>query len=72
MLHQRFLFLSGNIRLALGQGTQDACLFYHAGAIAMANGEIAEAKAMFARAANLRRMLLPSERRDLSRRRETL
>lgn len=57
---------------ALAEGTQDARLFYHAGAIAAANGDRPDALAHFARAEQLARMLLPSERHDLQRRRAAL
>jgi tetratricopeptide (TPR) repeat protein len=57
---------------ALAHRTQDARLSYHAGAIALANGELVQARAHFAEAVRLEHMLLPSERRDLQRRRAQL
>jgi tetratricopeptide (TPR) repeat protein len=52
---------------ALAEGTQDARLFYHAGAIAQENGALAEARDFFARAEQVRFTLLPSELEDLKR-----
>lgn len=60
------------IEIALSQDTQDARLFYHAGAIAAANEDPAQARRWLDRADGLRRMLLPSEQRDLRRRRAAL
>ena len=57
-----------SIGLALAESTKDARLFYHAGAIAAAAGEGAEALQYFGEACSLEQMLLPSERQDLSRR----
>ena len=51
-----------HIRLALGEGTQDGRLFYHAGAIAAAAGDEAEALDFFGKARALEQTLLPSER----------
>lgn len=54
------------MRQALGEGTQDARLFYHAGRIAALAGEKREARRWFARAIAMKQMLLPSERQQLS------
>ena len=54
-----------HMRLALAAGTRDARLFHHAGVIAAAAGELAEAANYFAEAASLRHTLLPSQRADL-------
>ena len=51
-----------HIRLALAEGTQDARLYYHAGAIAAAAGAEAEALDFFGKARALEQTLLPSER----------
>jgi tetratricopeptide (TPR) repeat protein len=51
-----------HIRLALAEGTQDARLYLHAGAIAAAAGDNAEALDFFAKARALEQTLLPSER----------
>jgi tetratricopeptide (TPR) repeat protein len=66
------LAASGNVddakvhmRKALREGTSDARLFMHAAVIASRAGDIAEAHALAARAANLQQLLLPSERRQL-------
>ena len=56
-----------NMRLALAEGTVDARLFYHAGKIAAAAGDRAEAAQWFLRATAIEQMLLPSERADLTR-----
>jgi Flp pilus assembly protein TadD len=50
---------------ALSEGTQDARLFYHAGCIALAAGQDAEAEAAFQRSKQMKQMLMPSERDDL-------
>src|SRR4029077_14445079 len=50
---------------ALSEGTQDARLFYHAGCIAIAAGQDAEAEAAFQRSKQMKQMLMPSERDDL-------
>jgi tetratricopeptide (TPR) repeat protein len=50
---------------ALGEGTADARLFFHAAAIAFRSGQIEAAHAEFARAASLMDLLLPSERSAL-------
>jgi tetratricopeptide (TPR) repeat protein len=54
-----------NIEHALSEGTVDARLFYHAGQIALANGEKKIAAEWFVRAVPLKQMLLPSEQADL-------
>lgn len=51
---------------AMQVGTQDARLFYHAGVIAAAVGEQAEASRWFAKAAAERQMLLPTEQAQLT------
>ena len=51
-----------HIRLALTEGTQDARLYFHAGAIAAAAGAEAEALDFFGKARALEQTLLPSER----------
>lgn len=51
-----------HIRLALAEGTQDGRLYYHAGAIAAAAGDEAEALDFFGKARALEQTLLPSER----------
>jgi tetratricopeptide (TPR) repeat protein len=56
------------MQLALAQGTQDARLFYHAGAIAGMLGRNDEARQRLEQASRIRQLLLPSERKDLSRR----
>ncbi|HWC77363.1 MAG TPA: tetratricopeptide repeat protein, partial [Blastocatellia bacterium] len=53
------------IARALAEGTADARLFYHAGVIALMNGDKVEARRWLSRAASVRQMLLPSERTDL-------
>ena len=55
----------GYSRKSLAEGTQDARLFYHAGCIALENGQDAEARELFIRADGIKQMLLPSERTDL-------
>jgi tetratricopeptide (TPR) repeat protein len=50
---------------ALGEGTQDARLFYHAGCIALALGDSVEAGRWFALSERIKQMLMPSERDDL-------
>lgn len=52
---------------ALAEGTQDARLFFHAGTIALKGGEKPEARRWLAKANQIRQMLLPSEREQLSR-----
>lgn len=54
-----------HIRRALAEGTQDARLYYHAGAIAAAAGENGEALDFFGKARALEHTLLPSERTAL-------
>ncbi len=56
---------SEDIRRALSEGTADARLYYHAGKIALATGDRAEAAQWFLRATAIQQMLLPSERDDL-------
>jgi tetratricopeptide (TPR) repeat protein len=56
------------MRRALAEGTKDARLFYHAGAIAAARGAHAEARRWFRQALAARHMLLPSERHDVQQR----
>jgi tetratricopeptide (TPR) repeat protein len=50
---------------ALTEGTQDARLFYHAGRIAFAAGDYADAEKSFVLADRIKQMLMPSERDDL-------
>jgi hypothetical protein len=50
---------------ALSEGTQDARLFYHAGCIALTNGDSGDAERMFALSDRIKQMLMPSERNDL-------
>jgi tetratricopeptide (TPR) repeat protein len=50
---------------ALSEGTQDARLFYHAGSIALAAGDSADAGTLFALSDRIKQMLMPSERDDL-------
>ena len=52
-------------KLAVGKGTKDARLFYHAGVIASALGEPGEALRWLGKAMVIRQMLLPSEQRHL-------
>ena len=54
------------IEQALGCGTVDARLFYHAGVIARAAGRIEEARRWFEKAAAREQTLLPSEREQLT------
>ena len=54
------------IRRALAEGTQDARLFYHAGMIAARAGRHAEARRFLSKSDEIRQMLLPSEREQLS------
>lgn len=51
---------------ALTESTQDARLFYHTGAIAMALGRHDEAKPWLAKAVSMQQTLLPSEREHLA------
>lgn len=53
-------------RLALGEGTLDARLFLHAGVIAAAAGDTADAHQWLHEARSMERALLPSERELLS------
>ncbi len=53
-------------RRALAEGTRDARLFLHAGAIAARAGESERARDLLACAKRLQHMLLPSERRRLA------
>jgi tetratricopeptide (TPR) repeat protein len=55
------------IRRALAEGTADARLFFHAGAIAAAAHHRAEAQRWLGKADAVRQMLLPSERAELVR-----
>ena len=55
-----------SIHLALAEGTEDARLFYHAGAIAAAAHDPAEALEFFNKAHALQQMLLPSEGKRLA------
>jgi tetratricopeptide (TPR) repeat protein len=57
---------SAESQQALSAGTQDARLFLHAGVIALRSERRPEASELLRKAAALRRMLLPSERRRLS------
>ncbi len=50
---------------ALAEGTQDARLFYHAGAIAAADGDNAEALKFLNQAHGIEQLLLPSEKAAL-------
>ena len=50
---------------ALTEGTQDARLFYHAGRIALAAGDYADAERSFMLSDRIKQMLMPSERDDL-------
>ena len=54
------------IARALAEGTEDARLFYHAGAIAAAAGRRGEAAEWTQRSHAIRQMLFPSERRQLA------
>jgi hypothetical protein len=51
----------------LKEGTQDARLFYHAGAIAMAFGDYAKAEVSFRQADQIKQVLTLSERVDFNR-----
>ena len=51
---------------SLREGTCDARLFYHAGSIALANGNDQDALTWFTRAGLIEQMLMPSERNDLA------
>ena len=55
----------GAIARALAEGTEDARLFFHAGAIAAAAGRRGEAADWTQRSYAIRQMLYPSERRQL-------
>jgi tetratricopeptide (TPR) repeat protein len=57
---------------AVAQGTQDAQLFLHAGAIAAESGRREEAKRWLEQAAASQQMLLPSERQELERQLDSL
>jgi tetratricopeptide (TPR) repeat protein len=52
---------------SLKEGTQDARLFYHAGAIAMALSDYAKAEVSFRQADQIKQVLTPSERVDFNR-----
>jgi tetratricopeptide (TPR) repeat protein len=52
---------------SLQEGTQDARLFYHAGAIALALGDYANAEVSFRHADEIKQVLTPSERVALNR-----
>ncbi|MEO5720160.1 MAG: tetratricopeptide repeat protein [Chthoniobacterales bacterium] len=54
-----------NMKRALAEGTQDARLFYHAGAIAAAAGDAARALQFLNKAHAIQQLLLPSEREAL-------
>ncbi len=56
-----------NMHRALAEGTQDARLFYHAGAIAAAAGDEAGALEFLNKARAIEQVLLPSERQRLGR-----
>src|SRR5207249_2108985 len=55
----------GQMALALAEGTQDARLFFHATIIAQRSGQDSNARIHAQNAANLQRLLLPSERAQL-------
>ena len=55
------------MKKALSEGTQDARLYYHAGVIAHANGDIQKAQHWFNKIIPFRHMLLPSERDEFDR-----
>lgn len=55
-----------SMRLALEEGTQDARLLFHAGAIAAAAGDHAEALQFYNKARAVEQTLLPSERQALA------
>jgi tetratricopeptide (TPR) repeat protein len=50
---------------ALREGTQDARLLYHAGCLALAAGEYADAETAFTSSDRIKQMLMPLERADL-------
>jgi tetratricopeptide (TPR) repeat protein len=52
-------------RKALSEGTQDARLLYHAGCLALAAGEYADAETAFTLSDRIKQMLMPLERDDL-------
>jgi tetratricopeptide (TPR) repeat protein len=54
------------MRRALGDGTRDARLFYHAGVIARASGRTDEARQWLRQASRMAQTLLPSEREQLA------
>ncbi|MDQ6623808.1 MAG: hypothetical protein M3Y86_10065 [Verrucomicrobiota bacterium] len=56
-----------NMKRALAEGTQDARLFYHAGAIAAAAGDQSGAAEFLQKAQRTERLLLPSERAAIAR-----
>jgi tetratricopeptide (TPR) repeat protein len=56
---------SGQMKLALAEGTKDARLYLHAGVIADLAGQKQKARKWFKRAAAIPQMLLPSERAEL-------
>jgi tetratricopeptide (TPR) repeat protein len=62
----RFAEAQDYSKKSLSEGTQDARLYYHAGCIAMANGDYAYAQRSFTSAAGIKQMLMPSERNDLT------
>jgi tetratricopeptide (TPR) repeat protein len=62
----RFAEAQDYSKKSLSEGTQDARLFYHAGCIAMANGDYSYAQRSFRSAAGIKQMLMPSERNDLT------
>ncbi len=77
--HAWALLAAGNMNAAdqamqkaLVHGTVEARLFYHAGAIAVANGRANEARQFFERAERMGATLLPSELADLRSRRAAL
>jgi tetratricopeptide (TPR) repeat protein len=53
------------VQRALGEGTQDARLFFHAGIIALKAGRSADAERWLRKASDLSHLLLPSERNEL-------
>ena len=56
------------MRRALAEGTKDARLSFHAGAVAAAMGRSREAAARLAQASSWKGTLLPSERNDVTKR----
>ncbi|HZE70419.1 MAG TPA: tetratricopeptide repeat protein [Pyrinomonadaceae bacterium] len=58
---------SGQMKLALAEGTKDARLYFHAGVIANRLGQKHEARKWCKDAAGIAQMLLPSERTELRR-----